>query len=467
MSEMISETEWKETLTLILEELRSQQFTKMLEMLEKIPRSVKTERSREEMPKIIIEHYGLEGSISAIADVMDLIPRRDARVQDPLHTFVKKLRKKQKKETKGKKRKCESDLDSKDNKKEAAAGFMKNGIISDSDSSDEEREADQQKSCKSDKENIPSWRKTIHDLRNSDGLCQKPIVGKIVQKSALRIYVTKQKVKRFFFYVALADETNCIKAMVYGEERFKKITEKNFYMFRNYKMEMCDYTNENNMKVFKDSTVSRTPPVDVPEELEVEAQMLIYRYSPVCSIAKAKLFDAKTLVSVEGTVTKIDPVEHVKLKTKRGKKEKRDFILKDDTDSIRITLWGKDIQQFRDKSHGDFVRVTNVKTSVYYDMVSLNSTDYTRILKIQNAEVQNVTFKIIGITATNKMETHLEAEINGQVETFFVESKLLAKAVGVRLEGDFEERLLQNMPFSADVVLQGSKINKITAAEKM
>ncbi|XP_056253436.1 uncharacterized protein LOC130182478 [Seriola aureovittata] len=463
---MISETEWKEALTSSLEELESPQYRKMLEMLDKIPTSVKTERSREEMARIIIEHYGLEGSISVIDNVMDQIPRRDERVQGRLRLFVEKLRQKQKEETKGKKRKRKSDLKSKDNKKEAAAGFMKNGIISDSDSSDEEQEADQQKSCKSDKENIPSWRETINDLRNSDGLFQKPVAGKIVQKSCLRSYETKEKVKRFFFYVAVADETSCIKVMVYGEERFEKIKEKNFYIFKNVKMEMFDRSNEKVLKVFKYSTVSRTTRVDVPEKLEVEAQTLIYRHSPIFSIAKAKLFDDKTLVSVEGTVTKIDRVEHVKLKTKRGKKEKRDFILKDDTGSIRITLWGNDTQQLRDKSHGDFVRVTNMKTSVYFDLVSLNSTDHTSILKIPNDEVLNVTLKIIGITVT-KMETHLEAETNDQVETFFVESKLLAKAVGVRLDGDFEERLLQKMPFSADVVLQGSKINKITASEKM
>ncbi|XP_023254505.1 uncharacterized protein LOC111648993 [Seriola lalandi dorsalis] len=164
---------------------------------------------------------------------------------------------------------------------------------------------DQQKSCKSDKENIPSWRETINDLRNSDGLFQKPVAGKIVQKSCLRSYETKQKVKRFFFYVAVADETSCIKVMVYGEERFKQIKENNFYMFRNVKMEMFDRSNEKVLKVFKYSTVSRTTRVDVPEKLEVEAQTLIYRHSPVCSIAKAKLFDDKTLVSVEGTVTKV------------------------------------------------------------------------------------------------------------------------------------------------------------------
>ncbi len=103
LSEMsdISEKEWKEALTSILEELDTSEYRKMLECLEKIPKSQKTGRSREKMPQKIIQRYGLEGSISAIRDAMEQIPRRDSKVQDLLCPFVDKLRKKPEEENKG------------------------------------------------------------------------------------------------------------------------------------------------------------------------------------------------------------------------------------------------------------------------------------------------------------------------------------------------------------------------------
>ncbi|XP_071362627.1 uncharacterized protein [Trachinotus anak] len=460
MSEEISEKEWKKSLTSILKRLTISQYKEMLENLEKIPESLRN-KSREKMPKIIIEHYGLHDSISAIHDAMEAIPRRDSAVQDLLRPFVDKLRKKQETESKGKKRKRVSESESEDEKKEPVAGFQKNNVISDSESSDEEQKAaaDQQKSCKADQvTKIPPWRKTIHELRISGDLGQKAVVGKVVQKSALRTYQTKEKVKKFFFWLALADETSSIKVMVYGKERYQSLFVEKFYMFRDIIMD------ENSMKVTKQSTVSKTGRVDVPEELEVEAQMLIYRQSPVCSITKAKTFADKTVVSVEGIITEIGPVEYVKMKDKRRKKkQKQEFKLKDDTDFIRICLWGEDIHQLRGISDGDSVRVTNVKTSKYFETVSLNSTDYTRIVKVQSAAIQNMKIKIIGIISATKTETHLEAEFNGQVETLVVDSKLLAKPFGVRLEGDFEEMLLEKIPLSANAELKGRKINTITA----
>ena len=75
------------------------------------------------------------------------------------------------------------------------------------------------------------------------------------------------------------------------------------------------------------------------------------------------------------------------MKNQWRKKDKQDFHLNDGKDSIRITLWGKDTKQLRGTSDGDFVRVTNVKTSHYYETVSLNSTDFTRIFKVAAANM--------------------------------------------------------------------------------
>lgn len=96
----ISEEEWKIALTEILEELDRSQYKKML-FLSGIPKHVRTDKPREEMPQVIIEHYGVETSVLEINKIMDRIPRRDETVQDRLRPFVERLKKKQESERRG------------------------------------------------------------------------------------------------------------------------------------------------------------------------------------------------------------------------------------------------------------------------------------------------------------------------------------------------------------------------------
>ena len=103
MSANISESEWKTALTSILEELDDQEYTKMLccSYFDKIPKGVKTSKSRAEMPQTIIQDLGVDESISATNEAMLFIPRRDSAIQDKLRPFVDKLSIKCKEETKG------------------------------------------------------------------------------------------------------------------------------------------------------------------------------------------------------------------------------------------------------------------------------------------------------------------------------------------------------------------------------
>ncbi|XP_015254757.1 PREDICTED: uncharacterized protein LOC107100692 [Cyprinodon variegatus] len=186
--------------------------------------------------------------------------------------------------------------------------------------------------------------------------------------------------------------------------------------------------------------------------------MLIYGQSPVYSIDKIQSLEEKTAVSVEGTVTEIIPVKKVKVTGRRAKVKITRFHLKDETGSIWITLWSKDSEQLKGKSVGDFVRVINTKTHRYYEMVSLNSTDFTRIITIQEADVQNVTIQVVGIIGCNQEESELDVEINEQVQTCTVASPLLAKVLGINLKDDFEDKLLEKTPISAEAEIKGNKI---------
>lgn len=96
-----SEEEWKRALTEILEDLDGPQYNKMMFILSDIPKHVRTDKPREEMPQVIIEHYGVETSVHKIHEIMDQIPRRDPKVQGRLRPFVERLEKKQEDERRG------------------------------------------------------------------------------------------------------------------------------------------------------------------------------------------------------------------------------------------------------------------------------------------------------------------------------------------------------------------------------
>ncbi|XP_070839622.1 uncharacterized protein [Chaetodon trifascialis] len=313
---------------------------------------------------------------------------------------------------------------------------------------------------------LPSWRffslcmqkKSICDLKSSSELLDTDVIaGKVVQKSGLRKYQTKEQEKKFFFYLAVVDETASIKVMVYGKKRYPEIKEGKFYLFRRL------IRDDNRVKVTTQSKVSDTNSVEIPEKLEMEARTLIYSERPVCSISEAKSSDDKTGVSVEGTVTEIDPIEQVKLRSKEMKK-RQSFKLKDDTDSIKIYMWGEETKQCKGLSVGDVIKVTDVKINKFHETVSLNSTGFTQIQEVQSIGIQNVSFEIVGIIKATKKETHLEACFNQQVHTFVVASRLLAEAFGLKLEGDYKEMFLGELPFSADAVIKGNRIKKIKAA---
>ncbi|RVE63411.1 hypothetical protein OJAV_G00135770 [Oryzias javanicus] len=488
----VSAKEWKPALINILKELDRQQYEHMLQLLKNIPKGKKEKKSREQMAQTIIEHYGEEKSVVEVDRIMKEIPRKDNAVQDKLRPFVEKIKagKKRKQQAEpeaegrmlqqksaaaskknqevvdssgkskepGKKRKLEAEPKTvlKILQKKSVADFFtgskKNQVV---DSSGKNKEPGDLKNPQLDKvQPSSSWRKPIAELQNGVDLSQKTVVGKVLEKSKLRIYETKDKQKKFFFYLGIADDSGCIKVMVYGKEKYSFFKEGECYNFSNVIVE------ENIMRFTSKSNASRAGKLD-DEDLEKKAQMLIYGEDPAVSIEEIKRLDEKKRVSVEGTVTEIRKTDSVVIKESQTKKKIREFKLEDRTGSIYITLWGKDIQHLKSVSVGDTVKVTNVKTNHYYDTVSLNSTDSTRIFKLNSATLQDVQMKIIGIKKAGKLQTELEAVRDEVAQTFSVKSAVLAEALGILQGSDFKKRLLEKIPYSVKAEIKGDMILKL------
>ncbi|XP_023818547.1 uncharacterized protein LOC101161326 isoform X3 [Oryzias latipes] len=477
---------WKSALLSIMEHLDEEQYEKMLLHLEKIPKGKKTV-SRQQMVQKIIEFYGEEESIIVVDDIMKNIPRNDRAVQEPLQPFVgkKKTGEKRKQEADpepeerilqqksaaGKKRKQEADPEPEERilqQKSAAVsltGSEKNQVVEDSSGKTEDPEY--LKDPQPDKVTSSSpWRITIAELKSDvlGELGQKSVVvGKVLVKSALRTYKTKDNEKKPFFQLGIADDSACIRVMVYGEEKFPFFKEEGYYNFRNVRVEKVEINNrvlhEKTMKFSSRSNTSKAGKFDIPQDLELEAQMLVYGQRPVVSIEAIKHLEPRSRVSAEGTVKEIWDIHSRKVEGKL--KKKQEFKLEDTTGSIIITLWGQDIQQLRDVSVGDLVRVTNVTTNHYHETISLNSTVFTKIFKLQSTSYKDVQIEIIGIKSAGVQQTEVDVWINGEVNTFIVDSAVLAEELGIQQGSDFEERLLEKIPHPAEVDITGNTILKL------
>lgn len=63
------------------------------------------------------------------------------------------------------------------------------------------------------------------------------------------------------------------------------------------------------------------------------------------------------------------------------------------------------------------------------------------------------------------MESQQDVLINNQLNIFIISSPLLVKVLGIKLDGDFEDRLLEKIPLSAETEITGSKNQDIEAAK--
>ncbi|KAI4787853.1 hypothetical protein KUCAC02_036211, partial [Chaenocephalus aceratus] len=216
------------------------------------------------------------------------------------------------------------------------------------------------------------WEKSTFDLKSSGILETEAIVGTVVKKSELHTFMEG----KFFFYVKL---------MVTGEDHHQPIKEGSSYVFRELTQD------EIAVKVNASSSVSETKPVIVPEEFEREAARLLCPQSPLTSIKDIKSSPPKTLVSVEGTVTQIDSIKKVKVHYQEEKTNQQSFKLRQEAEEISVTMWGEATEQSKALSVGDVILLKYMKPKEYREEVSLNSTKYTKITKVQSVGIRKVT----------------------------------------------------------------------------
>ncbi|XP_017158508.1 uncharacterized protein LOC103459856 [Poecilia reticulata] len=246
----ISEDEWRDAMTKIFEKLEDDQYSKMKGLFNELGYDSPTKMMFErKLPEKLIQNFGIEKSIRLVNEAMNKIPRNDPGVQDLLRPFMDKLRRQ------------EEGPETSSQPKTDPAGA-------------EEPEQNQGASSGSahspQKMLRPDLRKTIRDLKASGDLGQKVLTVKVVQKSNLCQYQIKANETKFRFYLGVADETDSIKVVVYGRERFPAIEEGHFYTIRDPHMDR----QEKVLKVTERTRISETGSLEVPRNVELEAENL-------------------------------------------------------------------------------------------------------------------------------------------------------------------------------------------------
>ncbi|KAK5858135.1 hypothetical protein PBY51_002300 [Eleginops maclovinus] len=434
----ISKEQWNVNLNDILEGLLRPQYEQMKERLRGFPQDLKEGTSSAKMPETLIEFYGTEGSILEMERVMKEIQMKHIYILSLLTPFVQQVRINQQQE---KKRRREEEPEEGSS---TAADQLKSSPP-----------GKKLKASDSQEGNAP-WKKSILDLKSSGILSKEAIVAKVVKKSDLRKYDTQTKKGRFCFYLGVADETGSIKLMVYGKDLHSQIKEGSSYNFRNI------IKDEGYVKVNSASKVSITKPVTVPEELQREAGRLVFPESQLLSLKDVKSSRPQTDVSVEGTVTEIEPVVKTKVHHKEKKTNKQTFRLRQAAEEISVSMWDEAVKLSRDVSVGDVFRLTNMKTKEYYGEVSLNSTKFTRLTKVHSVGVQEVTLQITGIKKATLKETQLEVDLSKKLQTLIVASRVLAKALNLQLKKGFDDNILKRIPLTVNAGIQGNRIIRIT-----
>ncbi|XP_054902696.1 uncharacterized protein LOC129370620 isoform X2 [Poeciliopsis prolifica] len=298
----ISEDEWRDAMTKIFEKLDDDQYRKMKRILTESgypsPNKI-TSKFKRELPKNLIQKFGAEKSIRLVNKAMKEIPRNDSGVQNLLRPFVDKLKKQEGGETSSQPKTDSAGAEEPEQNQGASSGPSPQMINSD-------------------------VKITIRDLKASGDLGQKVLFVKVVEKS--NQYQSKNK--NVYFHLGVADETDVIKVVVFGSERFPDIKTGHFYIIRDASMDR----QENVLMVTDTTKMSETGSFEVPSNVELEAEKLIF--SPVYSIREIQSFEDKKEVSVKDTVGKIGVIKSMQMKATQMMKDKQDFELDDGTGSM-------------------------------------------------------------------------------------------------------------------------------------
>ncbi|XP_078122671.1 uncharacterized protein LOC144528097 isoform X6 [Sander vitreus] len=501
MSLMLLEAKWKTALSSILEELTESEFRKMLFNLVKIPQGVKDGKTREEIPYLIVQHYGTQGSISEIDKIMKNIPRQDAAVQEPLRPFVEKLKKQRqgKKETT---RKLSIDFGSVAKKPKLAADQLKS---CQPDQMDPVKAAKPKKKPKKKPETQDSSLK--HQTSASASINMDPVGDVKTEKKTEEQDLSLKPVEssKTFKVPSAAVQTGRIQIM-----RIKKSNKTNTHLVvefnkrkRNVFVTTRLLANTFGLKVDDDFERRLCCQMPLTAEATLQGKKVtdIKKMDPVGDVKpdqKTEEHDSSLKLAASSKTFKVQSaaVQTARIQIVGIKKSNKTnthlvvefngrtrnvfvttrllantFGLEVDDDFKRrlryqmpltaeATLQGKKVTDIKKM---DSVGAVTTELKTENNDVHLKPAQSSKTSKAQSDAVQTGRIQIMGIKTSKKKNKNkkLVVEFNDRMQTFFVKTQLLANAFGLKVDDGFERGLRYQMPLTAEAKLKGNKITYI------
>ncbi|XP_066578792.1 uncharacterized protein LOC136768467 [Amia ocellicauda] len=469
MSAEKAESAWRQALYNIIDELRREEYKKMLSLLDKIPQGVKDKALKQDLPQIILCHLGLENSIKTVQVIMAKIPRNDPRMLQLLEPFILKTSQKDNIAGKKRQRSKSRDENSKSEKKQAGSETRAKAKYQDENQDPCQEDATSTQGEASNHHG--NWKqkelgKPPPKAQSSSSSCSislsevklcgtqgnKATRALVLKKSDLISYTTTKKKQNFMFFVALADETDCAKVTVYGRECYNTFQENSSVLLHNLLID------GDQIKITMRTGVSKTSVFTIPAGIKEQALGLIGPPPPVCTIAKAKSSPPNTQVTIEGTMI-TDPLREI-VKVKRKKTDICTVRLQDETGSVNVCLWRELSKTCMSK--GDCVSVSHLRVTEYNSEISLSSTARTKVEK-SCAPQQEKTLKLMGLQEFNKHQVTLMADSDATIQTITAPTDLLVTIFGAEMT---EDNIVEQLPVSVHAVLQGNAIKSIKPLEE-
>ncbi|XP_034746767.1 uncharacterized protein LOC117956033 [Etheostoma cragini] len=418
MSLKLLEARWKPALSSILEELTDPDFRKMLSNLVKIPQGLKTGKTREEIPYLIVQHYGTEGSISEIDKIMKIIPRLDAAVQEQLRPFVEKL-KKQRQGKKGTTRKLSINFGSVAKKQKLTA--------------------DQVKSC-------PPVQ--VRETKTDRVKAAKPKKKKEKRDPSLEHQPSASPSTN-------VDPVGDVETGKKTEDR--DLSLKPAESIKTFKMDPVGDVKPEQKTEGQDASLKPAAPPKTFKVLSAEVQTGRIQ---IVEIKKSNKTNIHLLVELNGRKRTVFLTNQL-LANALGLEVEEDVerrLRHQMPLTAEATLQGR---QITDIKQMDPVGDVKPEQKTEGQDASLKPAAPPKTFKVLSAEVQTGRIQIVGIKKSNKTNTHLVVEFNGRKRTVFVRTRILAIAFGLEVDDGFERRLRYQMPLTAEAKLHGKKVTEI------
>ncbi|XP_078518235.1 uncharacterized protein LOC144782842 [Lissotriton helveticus] len=299
---------------------------------------------------------------------------------------------------------------------------------------------------------------SIEELKNSKEDNTKPyqkaLRVNIIRCSTKTYYRNSKQENRVLYHLALADNTGTIKATCYDESYYMQTKEQNGMIIRNYL-----YKN-GILLITKQTKIARMPPLTIYAGIIEEAEQILQPLAPpVSPIKTVREAAVKTVMSISGTITKVEDTKTIFV---NGQDTKiKSITINDATDSVKISLW-REASDFT-TDIGQYVQLTHLSVHMFNGEKILNTTRNTTIQEKQPPH-EDINVTIFGVETTRQENSTMAVQITGSdhIQSMDINNTILMDFLSIETDTeDFENSLMQYLPISLNVSFCNGCITEI------